>query len=106
MLLFLLYLDYEFAKNKTSTSIRDPLLGKDVPFLVFIKNKKLHQEALLLLEGRDEAELCELIERAEEQEKLYAERVERGITEPLTESILLEYLDDRALLHCSSTLSS
>ena len=42
LLVFLLYLNYNFAKNKTSSSIKDPVLGKDVPFVVFIKNKKLH----------------------------------------------------------------
>ncbi len=43
-LLFLLYLEYKLAKNKTR-SINDPILGKTVSVIVFIKNKQLYEEA-------------------------------------------------------------
>ena len=52
-----MHLNYKFDKNKTSSSIKDPVLDKVVPFIVFIKNKQLHRESLFLLEGRDEAKL-------------------------------------------------
>ena len=103
MILFLLYLNYKFAKNKTSLSIEDPLLSRAVSFIVFIKNKQLHKESLLLLEGREEEEPFHhgLIDRAEENAKLYKEHEANGLRAKLAESILLEYMDERALSNYS-----
>ena len=36
MLIFLLYLAYDFAKNSTKTKIIDPLLEEEVPFAVYV----------------------------------------------------------------------
>ena len=36
MLIFLLYLAYDFAKNSTKTNIVDPILEEEVPFAVYV----------------------------------------------------------------------
>ena len=80
--------------------MKDPILARTVPFVVFVKNSQLYNEAVAAgFDGSDEQAKTELKKRAKEQEKQHKERVQMQITSPVTESIVEEYCE-------KSTISS
>ena len=61
---FLLYLDYKFTKQKNK-EIKDPLLNRDVSFVVFIKNQQAYIKAAQEpIENRTKEKLRELAAKA------------------------------------------
>lgn len=73
MVLFLLYLNFKFTYNSDLQGVEDKFLGRAVPFVVFVQNKQLYEDAAA--DGLDfnEESSChdKLRERASSHEQIY-----------------------------------
>lgn len=77
--------------------MKDPILNKGVPLIVFFQNKQLQKEAKSSLILDDQT----LIQRAKVNKQLYKAKREQGIATPLLEGTIMEYLEKSSM--CSVT---
>ena len=90
--LFLIYLLFRFTREK-QYMMKDSVLGRDVPSIVFINNQRLIRESCVLRMEHESDELVELKAQAEINEFLYRQLKNSGITSRLGEEIGIEFTE-------------
>ena len=91
---FLVYLIRRFAVENKNAEVRDPILGKEVPNLVFLQNQKLLKEALKDKLELDKREKKNLILQAQKTEYMHNMLRQIGIADLLDEQIGTQFIDN------------
>ena len=82
-----------FAVENKNAEVKDPILGKNVPNLVFLQNQKLLKEALKDKLELDKREKKNLILQAQKTEYMYDMLRQIGIADHLDEQIGTQFID-------------
>ena len=91
--LFLQYLILSFAKKKSDTEMIDPITGKVVANVVFMKNERLLEQALTDNLEMNAQRKEQLKVEAQMNEYLYSLMKQEGIADRIDEDIGFDFMD-------------
>ena len=91
--LFIFALIVKFISEKPKINIKDNLLGKKVPSIVFIQNQKLITDAFREGLELDELKMTEIRARAQMNEYIYMMLKEASISIKIDTDVGLQFLD-------------
>ena len=91
--LFIFALIVKFISEKPKINIKDNLLGKKVPSIVFIQNQKLIIDAFREGLELDELKMTEIRARAQMNEYIYMMLKEASISIKIDTDVGLQFLD-------------
>ena len=103
---FIFALIIKFISEKPRINIKDNLLGKKVPSIVFIQNQKLITDAFKEGLERDEIKMNEIRARAQINEHIYMMLKESGISMKVDEDIGMQFVEVTQITQRASLVST
>ena len=91
--MFLLYLVVRFAKENKNAEVKDSILGRNVPCVVFIMNKRILEQAMQDQTELDQQKRDTLVHQAQVNEYLYLLMRKNGVLVHIDEKVGVEFID-------------